>query len=65
MKKLLGVDTLYLDSQKRLKNLMNHFKYNKVKKPGVLHSNPGLNIKDFNNYRMFQSKYNKSLTYFP
>lgn len=30
MKKLLGVDTLYLDSQKRLKNLMNHFKYNKV-----------------------------------
>lgn len=42
MKKLLGVDILYLDSQKKLKNLMNHFKYNKVltdlvsgnKKPG-------------------------------
>ena len=30
MKKLLGVDTLYLDSQKRLKNLMNHYKNNKV-----------------------------------
>lgn len=30
MKKLLGVDTWYLNSQKKLKNLMNHYKNNKV-----------------------------------
>ena len=51
MKKLLGVDTLYLNSQKRLKNLMNHYKNNKKKSRGTSQQPWIVYTKNFNNMK--------------